>query len=91
MVIISYDISDNKKRGKFNKYVRKFGHRLQYSVYQIENSDKILNNIVADIKNKFIKTFDETDSVYIFKLTANCETLKFGYASHEDDSLIIVQ
>lgn len=32
MVIISYDISDNKLRTKFNKYIRKFGGRLQYSV-----------------------------------------------------------
>lgn len=90
MIIISYDISDTKKRTKFNKYIRKFGHMLQYSVYEIENSDKILNNIIADINNKFLKTFEETDSVYIFKLSEACRTMKFGYARHEDEPLLIV-
>lgn len=91
VIIVSYDISDNKKRNKFNKYIRKFGHKLQFSVYEIENSNRVLNNVIADITNKFSKTFDETDSIYIMKLSASCEILKYGYASHEDDPLLIVK
>lgn len=91
MVLISYDISNDKKRAKFNKYIRKFGHMLQYSVYEIENSDRILNNIISDINNKFIKSFDDSDSVYIFKLSQSCQTIKFGYARHEEESLLIVK
>ena len=64
---------------------------LQYSVYEIENSDKILNNIMTDISNRFLKSFDETDSVYIFKLTSSCEIKKFGYAKNEDMDLLIVK
>ncbi len=90
MIIISYDISDNKKRAKFSKYIQKFGHRLQYSVYEIDNSERILNNIIADISNKFVKKFDQSDSVYIFKMSSTCETYKFGYAKNDDDSLLIV-
>ncbi len=90
MIIISYDISDNKKRAKFSKYIQKFGHRLQYSVYEIDNSERMLNNIIADIKNKFVKKFDQSDSVYIFKMSSTCEIHKFGYAKNEDDSLLIV-
>ena len=51
MVIVSYDISDDKLRTKFSKYLSKFGHRLQYSVFEIDNSNRILDNIVTDIKN----------------------------------------
>ncbi len=91
MIILSYDISDNKKRTRFNKYIRRFGHRLQFSVYEIENSNRILNNIITDIHNKFSKEFDETDSVYIFKLSASCEVLKYGYAAHEDEPLLLVR
>lgn len=90
MVIISYDISDTKKRNKFAKYIQKFGHRLQYSVYEIDNSEKILYNIIAEINNKFLKMFDQSDSVYIFHMSASCKIQKFGYAKNEDDSLIIV-
>ena len=91
MVLISYDIADDKKRAKFNKYIRKFGVRLQYSVYQIDNSERILQNITEDLNNKFLKTFDETDSVYIFKLSNSCEVIKYGYAKHEDSDLLIVE
>ena len=91
MVLISYDISNNKKRTKFNNYIKKYGVRLQYSVYEIENSERILKNIVEDLNNKFIKIFDETDSVYIFKLSNSCEVMKYGYAKHEDTDLLIVK
>lgn len=91
MIIISYDISDNKKRTRFNKYIRKFGHMLQYSVYEIENSQRVLNNIVANINNKWIKQFDQTDSVYIFKMSSSCEIIKYGYAKNEDNDLLIVK
>lgn len=90
MIIISYDISDNKKRGKFSKYIQKFGHRLQFSIYEIENSEKILNNIRADIKNKWLKVFNQEDSVYIFKLSPSCDIEKYGYAKNEDAELIII-
>ncbi len=91
MIIISYDISDDKKRAKFNKYIRKFGHRLQYSVYEIKNSDRILNNIVTDLNNKWLKLFDQTDSVYIFQMSSSCKILKYGYAKNEDEDLLIVK
>ncbi|MCR5150837.1 MAG: CRISPR-associated endonuclease Cas2 [Clostridiales bacterium] len=91
MVIISYDISNDKKRAKFNRYIRKFGHMMQYSVYEIDNSERILNNIIVDINNKWLKQFDQTDSVYIFRLSASCEIQKFGYARNEDSDLLILE
>ena len=91
MILLSYDISDNKKRTRFSKYIQKFGHRLQYSVYEIENSSRILDNIIQSIENVFLKTFDEADSIYIFKLTGCCQVKKFGFASHEDNNIIIVK
>lgn len=90
MIIISYDISNDKKRAKFNRYIRKFGHMLQYSVYEIENSERILKNIVTDINNKWLKQFDQTDSVYIFRMSSSCQIEKYGYARNDDADLLIV-
>ena len=42
MIIISYDIADNKLRTKFSKFIKKYGHRIQYSVFEIDNSKTIL-------------------------------------------------
>lgn len=90
MILISYDISDDKKRTKFAKYLSKFGYRLQYSVFEIENSEHILDNITADLNNRFLKLFEQTDSVYIIRLNPNCEIQRFGYAKNEESDILIV-
>lgn len=90
MILISYDISDDKLRTKFSKYLEKFGHRIQYSVFEIENSQKILNNISVGIKNNFEKKFTQSDSVYVFELSSGCKVTKYGYAKNEDKDLILI-
>ena len=90
MIIISYDISDDKKRTKFSKYLSRFGHRIQYSVFEIDNSDRILRNILTDLDNRFVKQFGEEDSVYIFNLSSSCEVIRYGYAKNEESDLKIV-
>ena len=90
MILISYDIKDDKLRTKFSKYLLRFGNRMQYSVYEIHNSERILDNIIADIENRYMKRFSEGDSVMIMKLSKNCEIKKFGYAIHDDEDLLIV-
>lgn len=90
MVVVSYDISNDKLRTKFAKYLSRFGHRLQYSVFEIDNSEKIVNNIINDLKNKYKKSFSQEDSVIIFKLSSSCEVLRFGYAKNDEKDFIII-
>ena len=50
MVIISYDISDTKLRTKFSKMLVKHGAiRLQFSVYEVENTIRVIDNIIVTI------------------------------------------
>ena len=90
MVIVSYDISNDKLRTKFAKYLSRFGHRLQYSVFEIDNSERIVDNIINDLKNKYEKSFSQEDSVIIFKLSSSCEVLRFGYAKNDEKDFIII-
>lgn len=90
MVVVSYDISNDKLRTKFAKYLSRFGHRLQYSVFEIDNSEKIVNNIINDLKNKYEKSFSQEDSVIIFKFSSSCEVLRFGYAKNDEKDFIII-
>ena len=90
MIIVSYDISDDKLRTKFAKYLLKFGHRLQYSVFEIDNSRRILDNIISDLKIEFEKRFTQSDSVIIFKLSSSCEVLRFGYARNDESDFMII-
>lgn len=91
MIVVSYDISDDKLRTKFSKYLSKFGHRLQYSVFEIDNSTRILNNIVSDLKNKFEKSFTQSDSVIIFRMSSSCEVLRFGYAKNDEEDFFLIK
>lgn len=90
MLIVSYDISNNKLRTHFAKFLSKFGFRLQYSVFQVKNSKRILENITTEITASFGKRFEQTDSVIIFHMSKQCKKYAFGYAANDDDELIIV-
>ena len=90
MILVSYDISNDKKRAKFSKYLEQYGRRIQYSVFEITNSSRLLNNIMNDIENKFMKKFDQSDSVYIFNLSPSCQVTKYGYAKNEDNDIMII-
>ena len=90
MLLVSYDISNDKLRDDFSKYLKKFGYRLQYSVFQVKNSKHVLKNIITEIKVTFSKRFEQTDSVIIFHMSQQCKKYCFGYAVNDDDELIIV-
>jgi len=90
MLIVSYDISDDKTRTQFSNFLKKFGYRLQYSVFKIKNSDRILNNITVEIKGIFAKKFEETDSVIIFSLSRQCKIYSYGYAKNEEKEFMII-
>lgn len=90
MIIISYDIKNNKLRNKFAKFIKKFGYRLQYSVYEITNSKHMLLNISNQIKNNFENKFEQTDSVIIIETSENCKITRYGYAKNDEDDIIVV-
>lgn len=88
MLIISYDISDDKLRGKFSRMLTKHGAvRLQFSVYEVNNTDRMMNNIVVMIEDMFAKKFDGGDSVIIFDASA-IKLKKYGNAIHRDSDIV---
>lgn len=91
MILVSYDISNDKLRTRFSKYLCKFGHRIQYSVFEIDNSQRILDNISAGIKNHFEKEFSQSDSIYVFELSNTCKVNRYGYAKNEEGDFHIVE
>ena len=90
MLIVSYDISDDKLRSKFSRFLSKFGYRLQYSMFEIKNSKRILGIVEAEIRNRFEKRFGESDSIMILHLSKQCKVTKYGYAKNDDADLIII-
>ena len=89
MIILAYDIQEDHLRTEFSKFILGYGRRLQYSVYEIKNSKRILELVQEEIKNRFEKRFDQGDSVLIFKITAENQILRFGYAKNEETDLLM--
>jgi len=90
MILISYDIQEDKLRTKFSKYLKKFGSRMQYSVFEIKHCGSMLDKIKLEIDSVFMKQFGQCDSVLIFETSATCKISRYGYASHDDSDVIVV-
>ncbi|MDY5328286.1 MAG: CRISPR-associated endonuclease Cas2 [Bacteroidaceae bacterium] len=84
MLVISYDIKDDKVRTRFSKMLTRNGAiRLQYSVYEINNTERVMKNLLVLIEDKFSKEFGGDDSVIIFDVSS-VKLKKYGNAIHRD-------
>ena len=90
MLLVSYDISDNKLRTKISKYLKKYGERVQYSIFEIRNSERVLENIQSQIKYYFEKRFSQDDSIMIFQMSKTCKITRYGYAKNQESDLLII-
>lgn len=90
MLVISYDIADNKLRNRFSKMLTKSGAmRLQYSVYEFNNTRRLITNLEIQIKEKFMPLFSGGDSVMIFNCDNN-DVVKYGNAIHRDKDVVFL-
>ena len=88
-IIICYDISNNKVRTKFSKFLEQYGVRLQMSVFELEQSTRLLNVIQEQIKQKFEPLFEDCDSIFIF-YTDLKKAVRYGASKHLDNGLIFL-
>jgi CRISPR-associated protein Cas2 len=88
MLVVSYDISDDKLRRRFAAMLLKRGGiRLQYSVFEFNNTKRILDILKTKIEANFSKQFGGGDSVFIFE-TDEKKSIKYGNAIHRDQDLL---
>ncbi len=75
-------------RTKFAKMLTKNGAiRLQYSVYEVNNTDRVLNNLKVLIEEQFATKFEGGDSVIIFD-ASSVKLKKYGNAIHRDTDIV---
>ena len=70
-IVISYDISDNKRRAKVAKIMEGYGYRVQYSVFECDLDNKKL----AELRRRLrpLVNRKEEESVRFYPLCADCE------------------
>jgi len=91
MLLISYDFSNDKVRTSFSKFLEKFGRRLQYSVFEIHNSPRVLQNILNEIELVYKKRFTGSDSIIIIPICDGDKKKirRYGYAKNEEKEVVI--
>lgn len=88
MLIVSYDIEDDKLRSRFSRQLTKSGAiRLQYSVYEINNTKRVIDNLKLMVEKEFAPRFGGGDSVVIFDI-GTAEVVKYGNAVHRDKDVL---
>ena len=61
--------------------------KMQFSVYEVNNTQRVIDNIKMHIVEKFSKLFRGADSVMIFD-APNAKVQKFGNAIHRDKDVV---
>ena len=89
MLIVVYDIQSDRLRTKVSKFLQKYGRRIQYSVFEIQNSRRTVDNIKSEMTTNFEKKFTQGDSVLVFDVGDNSNILRFGYPKGEETDLLI--
>ncbi len=90
MIIVTYDFANDKVRTKFSKFLEKYGSRVQYSVYHIKNSQRILACVLGEIEHNFSSKIKNTDHVLVFQVCEQCakKIHRFGCATHEEEDVV---
>lgn len=87
MIIVSYDITDDKMRTNFSKMLKENGAvRLQYSVYELQNTKRIIDNLFVKIE-VFSRHFTQDDSVVVFDVSSD-NIKKYGNAIYRDKPIV---
>ena len=87
MIVVSYDIKDDMLRDSFQKLLVKNGAiRLQYSVYEVNNTKRIMDLLLVKIET-FSKKFSQKDSVVIFEVGQE-HLKKYGNAVYRDKDIV---
>ena len=91
MIIVTYDFASDKTRTKFSKFLGKFGRRVQYSLFEIKNSKRILDVITTEVEKKYKKYFTRSDSVLLFRMNeSHDKVIKMGYAENEESDILFL-
>jgi len=90
MFIVSYDFEDTRRRTKFSTFLKKFGRRLQYSVFEIKNSQRVLENIQKVVDMEYKPYFTKNDSIVIIYVCEACKAKvkRYGYAANEEKPVV---
>ena len=87
LVVVMYDISDNKRRSIFSKILKAYGGWVQRSVYECILTEKKYNQLIQEVE-RFVLSHD---LIRIYRLAGNTKVKVWGAIgfTEEEDVIII--
>lgn len=87
LVLIIYDIVDNKKRTSLVKFLQSYGKRVQKSAFEAKLSFAQYNRLIQNIP----KFCAKEDSIRVYKIVGNSRMTAWGtkVINDEDDIYLI--
>jgi len=70
LIIVTYDIPDDKRRNRIHKELKNFGQWVQYSVFECDLDDRQLGRLRHRLE-KLLKP--DEDSIFFYRVCAACE------------------
>jgi len=89
-IVISYDISEDKRRTKIHNVLKSYGQWMQYSVFECDLSESQYAKLRSRL-NKLIKK--DTDNIRFYFLCACCQKKveRIGGEPLLDDTIFFVE
>ncbi len=69
LIIVSYDIEDDKIRTKLAHKLKDFGPRVQYSVFEADVKAEELQKLIKQLQQI---TLGENDSIRLYRICEHC-------------------
>lgn len=87
LVLVIYDVSDNRRRLRLARLLLSFGFRVQKSAFEAKLDYHQYEKLTSEI----VKYVDQEDYVSIYKITGQSEVTYFGKSnSIEDEDMFII-
>jgi CRISPR-associated protein Cas2 len=88
-VVVSYDISDDKRRTKVWKLLKNYGQWMQFSLFECRVTDKDLVELRHELMNRIKR---DEDSIRIYPLCQAClrSVERIGGEKVREDGPIII-
>lgn len=86
-ILIIYDITDNKKRNKFAKYLQGYGNRVQKSAFEATITKKKYNQLLKAVP----AYIEKEDSVRIYRISGKGQITAWGINNDlEQEDIILI-
>ncbi|HHT62670.1 MAG TPA: CRISPR-associated endonuclease Cas2 [Clostridia bacterium] len=86
LIVVIYDITDNKRRVAFAKYLQGFGVRVQKSAFECILSSSKYDKLIKGIP----KLISPEDQVRVYKLTSNADIKAWGSVDLVEETEVLI-